>query len=181
MLPGSEIAYVSLGSNMGNRVEHIMSAIDEMETPGVTEVFARSSLYLTVPIGFSEQPDFINCVVSLRTKLRPISVLRRLHKIEQAHGRVRSRINGPRTLDLDLLLHGQSAMRERRLQIPHPRLHEREFVLRPLVEIRPDIWIPGHGTAQECLSRCRNQGVTLLSSLHQGSVNFPPVATTRDG
>ncbi len=164
MLPDTEIAYVSLGSNMGNSLEHIMSSVVEMENPGVTTVLARSSLYLTEPIGFLEQPKFVNCVVSLRTILTPIGLLARLQAIENSHGRVRSRINGPRTLDLDLLLHGQSAMHELRLQLPHPRLHEREFVLRPLIEIQPDIWIPGHGTGQQCLVRCRNQGVTLLGA-----------------
>ena len=174
MLRNTAIAYVSLGSNLGDSVSHIGSSMTEMSAPGVTEILARSSLYETLPIGYLEQPHFVNCVVSMRTRLPPLKLLARLQAIEDAHGRTRLHPNGPRTLDLDLLLHGDSEMCESQLQLPHPRLHEREFVLRPLVEIAPNIWIPGHGSGQNCLAQCGRQGVTLLASSDWSSAGPSP-------
>lgn len=158
-----EIAYVGLGSNMEDPVWHVVSSIGEMAEPGITEILSRSSLYKSAPIGFSDQPDFVNCVISLRTRHNPVDLLTRLQTIENNHGRIRSIPNGPRTLDLDLLLYGCAVMDLDRLKLPHPRLHEREFVLRPLLEIAPNVWIPGYGSGNECLSRCSNQGVTQLA------------------
>ena len=134
-----------------------------MAESGITEVLSRSSLYRSAPVGFCDQPDFVNCVVSLRTHHNPVDLLMRLQAIEDNHGRIRSILNGPRTLDLDLLLHGCAVMDLDRLKLPHPRLHEREFVLRPLLEIAPDISIPGYGSGNECLSRCGDQGVRQLA------------------
>lgn len=150
-------AYVGLGSNLGQPAAQILSALDELAgTPGVT-LRARSSLYRTAPMGYADQPDFINAVAEVHTTLAPKALLRQLLAIEQGHGRVREFANGPRTLDLDILLYGDLVQSTPSLELPHPRAHLRAFVLRPLVEIAPQLEIPGRGPAAEWLRRCEDQ------------------------
>jgi 2-amino-4-hydroxy-6-hydroxymethyldihydropteridine diphosphokinase len=112
--------------------------------------------------GYAEQPSFVNAVAQVETGLPAERLLAELQAIEAAHGRRRSFANAPRTLDLDLLLFGNAAIDAPGLKIPHPRMHERAFVLRPLVEIAEDIAIPGRGSAMAFLEICKDQGVEKL-------------------
>jgi 2-amino-4-hydroxy-6-hydroxymethyldihydropteridine diphosphokinase len=132
-------AYVALGSNLGDRVEHLRSAIAALLHLGTVE--AVSSFYETAPVGLVAQPDFLNAVVALQTTLPPQELMAALLRIEQQHGRGRSASvpKGPRTLDLDLLSYGDVAMETPSLTLPHPSLAERRFVLAPLEEIAP-LW-----------------------------------------
>ncbi|MEW6332239.1 MAG: 2-amino-4-hydroxy-6-hydroxymethyldihydropteridine diphosphokinase, partial [Pseudomonadota bacterium] len=121
------------------------------------------SFYRTAPVGRLEQPDFINAVCRVRTGQAPATLMRKLLEIERAHGRVREGDpGGPRTLDLDLLLYGDRAIHTAELTVPHPRLHERAFVLYPLQEIAPDLVIPGRGAVRELAAGCAGQRVERL-------------------
>ena len=156
-------AYVGLGSNLGGpaRDAHaqVLAAIEELAGLPRTRLVARSSLYRSAPVGYLSQPDFVNAVVRLETGLAPGELLDALLALEQRHGRERSFRDAPRTLDLDLLLHGAASISSERLTLPHPRMHQRAFVLAPLVEIAPDVAIPGRGRAAELLRACGAQGV----------------------
>jgi 2-amino-4-hydroxy-6-hydroxymethyldihydropteridine diphosphokinase len=121
-----------------------------------------SSLYRWEPIGHADQPQFVNAVAQLETGLPAERLLAELQVIEARHGRVRSFANAPRTLDLDLLLFGEAVIDTEKLKLPHPRMHQRAFVLLPLVEIAPEVAIPGRGPAKALLDHCRNQGVERL-------------------
>jgi len=135
-------AYVGLGSNLESPRRQIASALEALDALPGTSVQSCSSLYRTAPVGYAGQPDFVNAVVCLKTALGPRQLLDALLEIEGEHGRTRSVRNGPRTLDLDLLLHGDVRVDEPGLQVPHPRLTERAFVLVPLAEIAPTLVLP---------------------------------------
>ena len=122
-------------------------------------MFWLPALYRSSPLGYLEQPDFLNAVVQLDTGLPPEALLDRLQEIENRHGRERPFAGAPRTLDLDLLLYGDSVQATPRLTLPHPRMHERAFVLEPLLEIAPEAAIPGRGTASELLAGCAGQSL----------------------
>ncbi|MGH8729203.1 MAG: 2-amino-4-hydroxy-6-hydroxymethyldihydropteridine diphosphokinase, partial [Burkholderiales bacterium] len=139
------VAYVALGSNIDSPAEQVGKAFRELDEIQGIRVIARSSLYRTAPVGYVDQPDFINAVAKVETALGARKLLDALFAIERAHGRSREFRNAPRTLDLDLLLHGDHVIAEPGLTIPHPRLHERAFVLVPLKEIAPKVNIPGYG------------------------------------
>jgi 2-amino-4-hydroxy-6-hydroxymethyldihydropteridine diphosphokinase len=142
-------AFVGLGSNLDDpagKVEQALAALDRLPR---TRLLSRSSLYRTAPLGLAEQPDFVNAVAMVETALGPGELLAELLELERRHGRIRTVANGPRTLDLDLLYHGDARLDEPGLRLPHPRLHERAFVVVPLAEIAPEQPIPGHGTARE--------------------------------
>ena len=157
----AEDAYVGLGSNLGESRATLEQAIAELaRLPGTTLV-ARSALYRSAPVG-ARGPDFINAAARLRTTLAPRALLAELHRIETAHGRERPEPNAPRTLDLDLLLHGQVAVDAPDLVVPHPRLHERAFVLMPLAEIAPGLVIAGLGTVEALLGHVAGQRVDRL-------------------
>lgn len=158
-------AYVALGANIGEPVRHLRAAVVDLDALPDTTVVARSSLYRSAPVGLINQPDFINAVIAVDTALNPIELLRALLAIEARHGRVRSIPNAPRTLDLDLLLYGDSRMSSPELTLPHPRMHQRAFVLLPLVEIAPDAIIPGHGPAQNCLPAVSHQAITRSEAM----------------
>jgi 2-amino-4-hydroxy-6-hydroxymethyldihydropteridine diphosphokinase len=133
-------AYIGLGSNLQNPVQQIENAILALQKLPETFVKAVSSLYQTKPVGWLDQPDFINAVCELHTELSAQVLLAHLLDIEQDQGRIRNGIkNQPRTLDLDLLLYGNEIIHESNLIIPHPRLQQRAFVLVPLLEIAPDL------------------------------------------
>lgn len=138
-------AYVALGSNLDGPEQRVENAIADLERLPSTRLLARSALYRTAPVGYADQPDFVNAVALLETSLDAESLLASLFELEKAAGRERRIPNGPRTLDLDLLLHGDCAMDTEALTLPHPRLHERAFVLLPLAEIAPELEIPGRG------------------------------------
>jgi 2-amino-4-hydroxy-6-hydroxymethyldihydropteridine diphosphokinase len=123
---------------------------------------AASSLYRTAPVGLRHQPDFINAVVAVDAVSPAPTLLEDLFDIEARFGRSRSVKNAPRTLDLDLLLYGDETSDDPLLTLPHPRLHERAFVLAPLAEIAPDLFIPGRGAVRELLARCADQQIEKL-------------------
>ena len=152
-------AYVALGANIGEPVKHLRAAVDDMTALPDTLIVARSSLYRSAPVGLLNQPDFINAVVALDTALAPLALLRQLLAIEARHGRVRSVPNAPRTLDLDLLLHGDCRLDTPELTLPHPRMHQRAFVLLPLIEIAPDATLSGLGPARDFLSAVAGQAI----------------------
>lgn len=128
-------AYIGLGSNLDDPVSQIRQALRELDTLPLCQLVAQSSLYATRPIGPQDQPDFINAVAALETTLSPLALLDQLQRLEQRHRRRRLRHWGPRTLDLDLLLYDQATIARPRLQVPHPHMHERAFVLAPLEEL----------------------------------------------
>ncbi len=128
--------YLSLGSNIGDREANLRTAIEKLSELG--EVTAVSSLYETEPVEFTAQPWFLNCAVALRTELTPKLFLAKMLALEQRMGRRRTQPKGPRTIDIDILLFGNSVIRAPQLEVPHPAMHQRRFVLEPLAEIAPD-------------------------------------------
>ncbi|MFC5610316.1 2-amino-4-hydroxy-6-hydroxymethyldihydropteridine diphosphokinase [Variovorax soli] len=133
----AEIAYVAIGANLGDPRQAVEHAIDALGRLPQSRLVARSSLYRTAPVD-AGGPDFINAVVALETELAPLDLLARLQAIEAAAGRERPYRNAPRTLDLDLLIHGERALETPTLTLPHPRMGQRAFVLVPLAEIAPN-------------------------------------------
>jgi 2-amino-4-hydroxy-6-hydroxymethyldihydropteridine diphosphokinase len=148
-------AYVALGSNLGDREKTIRGAIAELAASPSVEVVAVSSLVETEPVGYLDQPRFLNGAAALETGLPPRKLLDLLLAVERLFGRVREGVaaQGPRTLDLDLLLYEDLEIDEEGLQIPHPRLHERSFVLGPLVELDPAIQVPQKGQVDALLAK----------------------------
>ena len=144
-------AAVALGSNLEDPEAQVRRGFDELAALPRTRLLGGSRLYRTAPVGYVDQPDFVNACALLETELSPRELLAALLAIEQNHGRVRDIPNGPRTLDLDIVLYGDRVVDEPGLRVPHPRAHERAFVLAPLVDVWPEAAIPGHGSARECL------------------------------
>ncbi|HZQ60824.1 MAG TPA: 2-amino-4-hydroxy-6-hydroxymethyldihydropteridine diphosphokinase [Casimicrobiaceae bacterium] len=163
--PSPEVeAFVGIGSNLADPRRQIERAMHALSHLPHTRLIAQSSLYRTAPHGVTAlQPDYINAVAMLATGLSPEALLHELQAIERAHRRRRSAPNAPRSLDLDLLLYGAHRRRSARLHVPHPRLHRRAFVLKPLLEIAPDVAIPGLGRARKFLPGARSQRVFLLA------------------
>ncbi len=157
-------AYIALGANLEDPVAQVQAGIAALATLPRTQLVAQSSLYRTAPVGYADQPDFINAVAAVDTALTPRELLDALLAIEIDHGRVRQFANAPRTLDLDVLLYADLQMHEEGLTIPHPRMHERAFVLAPLAEIAPHWVIPGHGKVSELLRVVDSAGVTRLTA-----------------
>ena len=155
-------AYIGLGANLDDPAAQVAYAFAELDRLSGTRLVARSSLYTSAPVGYLDQPDFINAVAQLKTTLAPRALLATLLDIEQRHGRARSFRNAPRTLDLDLLLYGDAHFHENQLTLPHPRMTERAFVLLPLTEIAPGITIPGRGRAADWIAGCADQCVTPI-------------------
>jgi 2-amino-4-hydroxy-6-hydroxymethyldihydropteridine diphosphokinase len=151
---GVKRAYVGIGSNLGEPREQIAAALESLAAEDGLEVVAVSSLRETEPVGYEDQPRFLNGAAALDTALAPRELLDRLLAIERRLGRVRGEgpRYGPRTIDLDLLLYGDELVEEPGLVIPHPRLHERRFVLEPLAELDPRLEIPGRGPVQALLA-----------------------------
>lgn len=137
----SVTVYIGIGSNLGNREENCLKAIRLMEEQGI-KVVKRSSLYETEPWGVKDQPMFINMVIEAETELTPQELLRVLKSIESAMGRVETKRWGPRLIDLDILFYDDMILDTPELRIPHPYIHERPFVLRPLGEIAPELEHP---------------------------------------
>ena len=148
-------AYVGLGSNLGNRERTIRRALDALAAEPDVRVVAVSNLIDTEPVGPVEQPRFLNGVVELETTLAARDLLALLLEVERRFGRRREGVppQGPRTLDLDLLVYGQAEIVEPGLHLPHPRLHERRFVLEPLAEVSPGLEVPGKGQVESLLAR----------------------------
>jgi 2-amino-4-hydroxy-6-hydroxymethyldihydropteridine diphosphokinase len=146
-------AYVALGSNLGDREATIRVALDALAAAPGVEVVAVSTLRETDPVGYLDQPRFLNGAAALDTTLEPDELLRTLLEIERSLGRTRDGPpQGPRTIDLDLLLYGDRVLSGPALEIPHPRLHERRFVLEPLAELEPGLDVPGKGEVETLLA-----------------------------
>ena len=148
-------AYVAIGSNLGDREATLRAALEALAgEPGI-EVIAVSRLRETEPVGYLDQPRFLNGVAAVETELSARGLLDRLLAVEQRFGRNREDVpaQGPRTLDLDLLLYGNAEIDEPGLRVPHPRMHERRFVLEPLADLDPALEIPEKGRVQELLAK----------------------------
>ena len=155
-------AVIGLGANLGDPVAQLRTAMDAIGRLPLTRVALASSFYRTAPVGFAAQPDFVNAAVAVDTGLEPRALLDALRSIETAAGRERSFKDAPRTLDLDLLLYADRRIDEPELVVPHPRMHERAFVLAPLVEIEPDAVVPGRGRAADLLAQCADQQIRKI-------------------
>jgi 2-amino-4-hydroxy-6-hydroxymethyldihydropteridine diphosphokinase len=142
------IAYVGIGSNLHQPADQVRRALQELATIRETRLRAQSSLYRSAPMGYAAQPDFVNAVAALDTTLSAEALFVEMSAIEKRHGRERTFANAPRTLDLDLLLFGTNTIQTENLVVPHPRMHERAFVLRPLLEIAPQL--PFEAALQAC-------------------------------
>ena len=151
------VAYVGIGSNLDDPRAQVLKALAELDALPHTRVVKKSSLYRTAPLGYAEQPDFINAVARLETGLPAERLLDALQEIETRHGRKRSFSNAPRSLDLDILLFGDLVLRTSSLEIPHPRMHERAFVLKPLLEISPEL-----KDYEAFLDACRDQKIEIV-------------------
>lgn len=167
------IIYLALGSNLGDRAANLQAAMRAL--PPAIYVLRSSSVYETEPWGFTEQPAFYNLALEAETKLKPRSLLARLKKIENSLGRTPTFRNGPRLIDIDILFYGQEQIVLPGLVIPHPHLHERPFVLVPLVELAPGLVHPVLGvTSAELLQRIGKEGVQRLNGSLGDLTGHPP-------
>ncbi len=164
--PAPVRAYVAFGANLGDPAAALVFTLEHLAALPSTHVVACSSRYRSAPVGVSGQPDYVNAVIALDTGLAPRALLDALLDLERQGGRVRGHHGGdrnaPRSLDLDLLLHGNAVLNEPGLEIPHPRMHLRAFVLQPLAEIAPDAAIPGHGPVAALLAGVADQTIARL-------------------
>jgi 2-amino-4-hydroxy-6-hydroxymethyldihydropteridine diphosphokinase len=160
-------AYIGLGANQGDLVATLNAAVQSLSSLEQSKFVAASPFYRSAPIEASG-PDYLNAVVRIDTELEPYGLLLHLLEIEMMFGRKRgggadSRRNAPRNIDLDLLMVGDLIIRSAPLVLPHPRMHERAFVLRPLLDLAPDLMVPGHGSAAHLLSRVSDQIIAPFS------------------
>ncbi|MBL8498169.1 2-amino-4-hydroxy-6-hydroxymethyldihydropteridine diphosphokinase [Nitrosomonas sp. JL21] len=156
-------AFIALGSNLDNPIDQVQGAFEELAQLPHTSLIGRSSLYRSAPVGRLDQPDFINAVACIETLLAPLELLHALLAIEQRHGRVRESLNAPRTLDLDILIYADLQCDDKALTLPHPRMVERGFVLKPLMEIAPECDIPGLGPIAPLSAACDDQRLKRLA------------------
>lgn len=154
--------FIGLGSNLENPAQQIDTAIQDIANIDQLSLVQRSSLYKSPPMGPQDQPDYINAVVEVETTLSAHELLDSLQSIEQQHGRVRKRHWGERTLDLDILLYAQQMIADERLNVPHPGIAERAFVIYPLAEIAPELMVPGKGNVAELMHACPAAGLEKL-------------------
>ncbi len=156
-------AYIGLGSNLEDPVQQLKTALQELDQLPDTHLTQASSLYSSKPVGPQDQPDFVNAVAKLQTRLEPLALLDQLQGLEQAHRRIRERHWGPRTLDLDLLLFDDEIISHPRLIVPHAHMHERGFVLLPLAEISPKLSLPGKGSITDILLNIATDDLQILT------------------
>lgn len=154
--------FIGLGSNLNDPAAQIKSALEAISSIESSQLGAVSSHYRNPAIGPGEQPDYLNAVAELHTTLDALTLLSKLQRIETMQGRVRAERWGARTLDLDLLLYGDAIINLPQLQVPHPRLHERNFVLYPLHDIAPHITLPRGTSLRSLLDYCSDVGLTRL-------------------
>ena len=161
-MPGGKLIYLSLGSNLGDRAVNLERAITALPGAGV-QVLRRSSLYETEPVDFLAQPWFLNCVVEAETLLMPRQLLHALQAIERAFGSRKLVARGPRVIDLDILFYGASVIRTEEMEIPHPRMAQRHFVLVPLAELAPGLRHPVLGaTIAEMIAAAQDKSTVRL-------------------
>lgn len=152
--PSAIVAYIGIGSNLGQPVEQVRRAGEALARLPASRLLDISPLYRNPAVGPGEQPDYVNAVAAVETRLEPHALLDALQAIETQQGRVRGALRWQsRTLDLDLLVYGDRSIRDDRLTVPHPRLHERAFVLKPLQDIAPGLEVPGLGNVEQLLAR----------------------------
>ena len=157
-------AYIALGSNLENPISQVRQAFDELKQLSGIDLVRQSSLYKSAPVGRLDQPDIINAVALIETRLTPHDLLNALLSIEQQHGRLRESLNAPRTLDLDILMYDDLQCHDEKLTLPHPRMSQRAFVLKPLFEIAPDCHIPGLGHIAPLLVACHEQQLEQINT-----------------
>ncbi len=155
-------AFIALGSNLQNPALQIKNAFLALEKLSKTKLVKQSSLYQSAPMGYLDQPDFINAVAEISTQLKPEALLEALLNIENEAGRERPFANAARVLDLDLLLYDDLVLRTKILTLPHPRMHARGFVLLPLAEIAPDLMLPKAGNVVKLAQLYKNQSITKI-------------------
>ncbi|GGY26500.1 2-amino-4-hydroxy-6-hydroxymethyldihydropteridine diphosphokinase [Paludibacterium paludis] len=155
-------AFVALGSNLDSPAERVRSALNRLASDSGLGLVAHSSLYRTAPVGYLDQPDFVNAVAWLDTLLAPHALLERLLALETEAGRVRTFRNAPRRLDLDLLWQEGYVIADRTLTLPHPRMLERAFVMVPLAQIAPDLVMPNGRTAREVANDLAHDGIEAI-------------------
>ena len=160
-----EIAYIALGSNLQSPQRQLQAGFAALALLPQSRLMRRSSLYSSAPVGYADQPDFVNAVAALHTALSPRALLDALLAIERHHGRAREFTNAPRTLDLDIVLYGEHTISEAGLLVPHPRMQQRAFVIVPLAEIAPDAIVPGHGRVRDLLARVDVNSVGVLREI----------------
>jgi 2-amino-4-hydroxy-6-hydroxymethyldihydropteridine diphosphokinase len=157
-------AYVALGSNLADPAAQVASALERLGGIRGSRLVARSRLWVSRPLGPQEQPDFVNAAAGLLTQLDPRGLLEELQALERAMGRSDPVMRwGPRSIDLDLLALGQEQRDEPGLRLPHPGVHERDFVLYPLAELAAELWIPGRGRVRALARRVINRGTVPMS------------------
>ncbi len=161
-------AVIAFGSNLENPIAQVQNALAAVAALPQIGSLKTSSLYRTAPVGYAEQPDFINAVSVVETSYAALELLQQLQQIEQRFGRQRSFRNAPRTLDLDIIDYAQTASNAPELQLPHPRAYERSFVMLPLAEIAPDYPIAHFGTAQQLAAKLGNAGIKKLPNPFSG-------------
>ncbi|WP_439107267.1 2-amino-4-hydroxy-6-hydroxymethyldihydropteridine diphosphokinase [Congregibacter sp.] len=156
--------YIGLGANLGNAHEALIEAVLGLEQAAAINVVGRSSIYRSAPMGPQDQPDYLNAVAALDTTLDPLALLDQMQLLEEKAGRVRGLRWGARTLDLDLLIYGTTALQSERLTLPHPGLLERNFVLRPLADIVGESWqFPDGSTLAQHLDSCPDTELSLTA------------------
>lgn len=163
-------AFIGLGSNLGGESQglfrdpkmQIEHALEKIDNHAQINLLSISNLYQNPAIGPGTQPDYINAAAKIETDLEPYELLESLQLIEHQQGRIRQQQWGARTLDLDLLIYDQLIENTKELTLPHPRAHERAFVLAPLTDLNPDLIIPGHGKVIDLLANCSMQGIVKL-------------------
>ena len=159
---------MALGGNIGDPRTQIRAALRALAELPETRLVRQSSLYRNPPVGYLDQPEFVNAVAQIETRIGPRELLGHLLAIERAHGRLRDYPNAPRTLDLDIVLYGGQVLQEPGLTIPHPRMPERAFVLVPLAEIAPDFEVPGKGRVADLLRNVDASGMIKLPATANG-------------
>ena len=164
-MPQTHFAVIALGSNLAEPARQVRAALSALEVHPQIQIEKISSLYVTAPVGYDDQPDFVNAVCSVRTSLDGVSLLAVLNRIEADFGRERTFRNAPRTLDLDIIDFDGISSDDPHLTLPHPRAHERSFVMKPLAEILPDFVLGEHGRAADLAAALGDEGIRLLEAV----------------
>ena len=164
-MPQTHFAVIALGSNLAEPARQVRAALSALEAHPQIQIEKTSSLYVTAPVGYDNQPDFVNAVCSVCTSLDGVSLLAVLNRIEADFGRERTFRNAPRTLDLDIIDFDGISSNDPHLTLPHPRAHERSFVMKPLAEILPDFVLGEHGRAADLAAALGEEGIRLLEAV----------------